>query len=483
MKRNYLFLTILLVCSTTMIAQVTIGSSEEPVKGALLDLKEDGTTSKGLGLPRVALQAYNKVKMGADAPEYTDKENHMGLVVYNVNPDYNQCDTASIPPGLHIWDGQKWVGIGTPEHESPTPPNLPASLFNPNSYMVTTVGSASSITIPVAKAFAVWDFWTSEEGGKRLADIPFSGSLSTSVVWQEALDGGNNSIVGTPVLSTTNLDKNATITIPTTGNVGNALVSVSDAVGVRWSWHIWVTETPATNSYNGYVWMDRNLGATSATPGNNGTLGLYYQWGRNTPIPGYTKFSGSDNKTTVPVQFAEVSDVVTNDGNNPAKQNSLSYAIMHPLTFISSNNSPSDWYSTSTTVDWATRWAEQVQDSNCPAVSYSIASITNPCPEGWKVPEASNNTTSPWNGIDNATNKVWTNGYNWIDPAAGYYPAAGYRNGGSNALVLINSSGWYWTASYDSDSSPRALRMLSSVVNPWYRSNPAYSYSVRCVQK
>lgn len=63
---------------------------------------------------------------------------------------------------------------------------------------------------------------------------------------------------------------------------GNALIAVKDASdNILWSWHIWLTDKPEDQVYkfNAGTMMDRNLGATSATPGEHGTLGLYYPAG------------------------------------------------------------------------------------------------------------------------------------------------------------------------------------------------------------
>ncbi|NDV69312.1 hypothetical protein D0T66_10440 [Dysgonomonas sp. 25] len=88
--------------------QVTIGSNQPPVAGALLDLKEDGTTKKGLGLPRVELQSYKKLKMGA-AAEITGTlaTEHAGLIVYNTL-DQPECGT---PTGLFVWEGAQWMQL------------------------------------------------------------------------------------------------------------------------------------------------------------------------------------------------------------------------------------------------------------------------------------------------------------------------------------------------------------------------------------
>ena len=72
---------------------------------------------------------------------------------------------------------------------------------------------------------------------------------------------------------------------------GNALIGAYDIMGnLIWSWHIWVTDKPLNINYgNGYVVMDRNLGAVSSDPADyiNKTYSLSalcYQWGRKDPL-------------------------------------------------------------------------------------------------------------------------------------------------------------------------------------------------------
>lgn len=74
---------------------------------------------------------------------------------------------------------------------------------------------------------------------------------------------------------------------------GNAVIAVKDGIGtILWSWHIWVCKdfNPIASQqvYNNNVgiMMDRNLGATSATPGDSHAHGLLYQWGRKDPCLG-----------------------------------------------------------------------------------------------------------------------------------------------------------------------------------------------------
>ncbi|MGM9768642.1 MAG: hypothetical protein ACI3Z0_09305 [Candidatus Cryptobacteroides sp.] len=72
------------------------------------------------------------------------------------------------------------------------------------------------------------------------------------------------------------------ISFAASSSKGNAVIAAKDASGnILWSWHIWLTDIPQGQEYNNNagVMMDRNLGATSATPGDVGALGLLYQWG------------------------------------------------------------------------------------------------------------------------------------------------------------------------------------------------------------
>jgi hypothetical protein len=108
-------------------AQVTIGVGEKPNKGALLDLKEytdpDKTTSnKGLLLPRVNLTNLKPagpdglpLSIGNTDGESWNLEDHIGLVVYNVN----KCIGGDqIPLGSYVWSGTEWQYLGIDDSET-----------------------------------------------------------------------------------------------------------------------------------------------------------------------------------------------------------------------------------------------------------------------------------------------------------------------------------------------------------------------------
>lgn len=114
--KNLFILIVLLfgVVSNNAIGQVTIGGSLEPLEGALLDLKQDGVTTKGLGMPRVALSNVNQLIMGDKVIENTDNayDKHIGLAVYNVTANRVFC------PGIYVWNGEEWESLQTKSNPS-----------------------------------------------------------------------------------------------------------------------------------------------------------------------------------------------------------------------------------------------------------------------------------------------------------------------------------------------------------------------------
>lgn len=115
-----LTLSLILFLSGNLYAQITIGCRDEPVKGALLDLKQKNSTNKGLALPRVKLSNQKKLKMGDY--EIFDRQNgrdqyikHTGLIVYNVEKVHEKCENGKYYPGhnegLSIWTGKKWKEV------------------------------------------------------------------------------------------------------------------------------------------------------------------------------------------------------------------------------------------------------------------------------------------------------------------------------------------------------------------------------------
>lgn len=221
--------------------------------------------------------------------------------------------------------------------------------------------------------------------------------------------------------------------------------------------------------------MDRNLGATSATPGSVGALGLLYQWGRKDPFLGSSSISSN---TRAKSTLSWPSPV-----KSTASTGTIDYAVSNPVTFITSNSSNVDWYYTGNSSTDNTRWR-------------SSKTIYDPCPAGYRVPDGGDNGI--WSkafgssaffsdDANDSTNK----GINFGSSGKGtnklsssvsvcWYPAAGYLSKSDGSLDSVVTRGYCWSCSpYDSKACMLGLDSGDFIL-PSTENDRAYGYSVRC---
>ncbi|MDR0866103.1 MAG: hypothetical protein LBO74_14390 [Candidatus Symbiothrix sp.] len=99
-KRMYFMLSLLLVMTTSLKAQVVIGTNAaEPVASAVLDLNSGIDGNLGLLLPRVALESATD--------EETIKDPATGLMVY-------ADGTGGLAAGIYVWSGSAWTSVPDP---------------------------------------------------------------------------------------------------------------------------------------------------------------------------------------------------------------------------------------------------------------------------------------------------------------------------------------------------------------------------------
>ena len=236
------------------------------------------------------------------------------------------------------------------------------------------------------------------------------------------------------------------------GKKGNVVVGVkkkgagNDAY--LWSWHLWITEEPQL--VGGF--MDRNLGATSATPTDGSkTYGLYYQFGRKDP------FTGDINRYDI-------------NGNSVGKTTITSGLE----TFAKAMQTPEVFYTLAG--DWA--WPNNYTSKNWNDITDANGkSLFDPSPEGWRLPskeEYSNFSTSTFTW--DYSNKGRTYEGNW-------FPAAGYRGSNNGSMYAVGILGYSWSLSPHSDDDGYLLNFDSSSVYPYYDSRRACGFSLRCVQE
>ena len=247
---------------------------------------------------------------------------------------------------------------------------------------------------------------------------------------------------------------------------GNAVIAAKDASGtILWSWHIWLTDHPQGQVYNNNAgtMMDRNLGATSATPGDVGALGLLYQWGRKDP------FLGSSSIHHNRMAIAESTNTWPSAVSSESSTGTIEYAVEHPTTFIVSNVYNLDWYYTGSGDTDDTRWQSE-------------KTIYDPCPVGWRVPTGGENGV--WNiagfsntGYDSANVGI---SFEISSPSTTWYPTSGYRVDVNGGLTNVGYFSDYWSVT---PSSSRAYDLYNNYfgeVNTKSFSNRSSGFSVRC---
>ena len=315
-----------------------------------------------------------------------------------------------------------------------------------------------------------------------------------------------------------------------------------------WSWHVWVTDYRpdgtkdyglGENSYAsvdggqvhtygsqftatnpGKVIMDRNLGATKTyytapASGDNTAdqaFGLFYQWGRKDPFP---RATGADidpsSATSETINIYDIDNqILTEDdtgykktdiktGGVVSDNNSLVYAVAHPLTFIYNGSAPHDWYATLAGNRNDALWGDK-----------TIKSVYDPCPEGWRV--APNKTWSdftrttdnaqPLNGtfpyyIEGSPKEDGesgdydiTNGRLYKVSSSGegtplaWYPAPGYRHYASGALGGVGNYGSSWSSAVVAGGyNAHSLYFYTQGLSPTNANYRASGLQVRCLQE
>lgn len=342
------------------------------------------------------------------------------------------------------------------------------------------VAPGSSVEIPVSQAnesvFPI-EGATLAANGKYL-QIFSATQWKASVLWQTAPDLisiDENTMSGVGHLS------HFTVNANNTSVHGNAVVVIKDASdSVLWSWHIWVTDykpnstdtehTTISNGRRDYIFMDRNLGATSATPGDIGTVGLLYQWGRKDPFPNRSDWSG-----TLTSLYGEINQI------QKTTTTGITQAIRHPELVINS----------SITKDWSVSGNYYLWNSEL-----GKKTAFDPCPQGWRVPVDSydGGQCYPWEKLvvaqgqflyaDEGYGGVYENyGYRFTKSGSsiGYYPINGYMSG----TKIFGNGGSYWSA-YPYYSNQANLGTAFNFMNGYGGvggSNRDIACGIRCVKE
>ena len=259
---------------------------------------------------------------------------------------------------------------------------------------------------------------------------------------------------------------------------GNAVIAAKDADGnILWSWHIWLTDQPEEQVYyyNAGTMMDRNLGATSATPGDVGALGLLYQWGRKDP------FLGSSSIHYDSIELAASTLAWPSAVGSTSATGTVDYAILNPTTFVTaSSSSEYDWH-------YASR------DNTLWTTSTTTKSIYDPCPSGWRVPDGGDNgiwskalgssSSFTQSSLYDSTNEGMNFFGKFGSASTIWYPDSGFCNFYAGGLDNVGYCGYFWSVSTFSGYA-YSLRFTNvGEVYPSDYDSRAWGYAVRCVKE
>ena len=342
-----------------------------------------------------------------------------------------------------------------------------------NCYVVPPGGRVHIPTDGVYKAWAQMDEF-------ERTPIP-EGEVTAEVLWQDGI--GVMTERSVKVMNAEKRDK-AYIVVETGNKAGNAVVAMKVNGEIYWSWHIWCTDynpnlKEGQQELNGFVWMDRNLGATYNKYNEEGGIkskGFLYQWGRKDlfpPTKGWEKTESDEDLYNLAGEIITFSKVPVEVFNN------IPNSVHNSMSFYTSEES---WYTNA-------KGTYRRNDLSLWNSKVGKKTIFDPCPDGWRVPVGKDGEyESPWEQAKkNVTPLVRYKGFSLKGI---YYPAAGYRelltgNMPNNSFL---DNALYWAGNIPSLYRQPSIMRYTLIDSTDYSFSisvawDAYGGSVRCVKE
>ena len=195
------------------------------------------------------------------------------------------------------------------------------------------------------------------------------------------------------------------------GQEGNAVVCAISEADTTWSWSLWVLndniqDVAVSTEAGSATFMDRNVGALSATAMDASSIGNVYQWGRKDP------WAGLDYEGTLKKMYAlDGEEVVRGYVTLPDETKSnVDNAVATPMThwyqvYASTSKGNCSWLSTAFD-------AEEIASADTLWNNNGKKTIYDPCPAGYKVA-----SQADWNVVKGYATAEPADTTKIIDPA------------------------------------------------------------------
>ena len=238
---------------------------------------------------------------------------------------------------------------------------------------------------------------------------------------------------------------------------GNAVIAVYDKEGkVLWSWHIWITDRPAEQSFSvgehTITLLDRNIGATKAVCSNANdalaTYGLYYQWGRKDPSMGPPAYNYSPINLNTAPYYDFSSDEKTAAEVTQFAQPTLRNSVENPMYLILPTGQPLSYIFNWTYLRYDFLWGYDI------STGMASKTIYDPCPYGYRVPSSELGAL-----FSMGSGSAGTYGYTrTVNGVQFFFPYAGFKgvDVGLNSLIsswkYVGQKGDYQSSMYCTDA-------------------------------
>lgn len=287
---------------------------------------------------------------------------------------------------------------------------------------------------------------------------------SAELLWETW--NGNSAVTVNSVVDNVGLSAGC-VTFQAGGTAGNAGIAVKNSSDdITWSWHIWLpATTPATVTVGSTRWMDRNLGATTASY-NDGSMGFLYQWGRKDPFTApYTNLSFcNDLMTTSPVDA--ITSEMMYDPDEEHSTATMDWSIKNPTVIVDIVQGGSWDYL------YTANWGGDTK------------TMYDPCPAGWRVAAAAD-----FEGLTKKSLDYWDNTHHWFDEQT-YFKIGGtgrryYSNSLGRHTVESSQNLRYWARDFRGAKANQAFEYTGDVDHPFRQAttNKVMCEAVRCVKE